>query len=330
MPDYHALRGILPTVLTPYDAEERVDTAALNAQVRYLVEAGVHGLVLMGSIGESPYLCDVDRAVVIRTAVEAAGVSVPVAVGITADSTVVAADQVRQARELGACAAIVCLPQYFKLQFADVKQHYARLSGLKLLPILYYHYPAATRLELKPDQIAELLSIPNVVGIKESTFDMLSVKRHIELTRELDCVYLSGSELNFVQFMRLGGHGAISAGSLLMPRTAVAMYAAYEAGDTAKASQLQAELFETMPLMKHTTASVALVRPAFLLALKHGLEVPLGIESTQARLKAALARRGVPIQPVVRTPLAQLTPRDEQAAEQAMKKIEQIEPTNER
>jgi dihydrodipicolinate synthase/N-acetylneuraminate lyase len=159
---------------------------------------------------------------------------------------------------------------------------------------------------------------------------MLAVKRHIALTREFDRVYLSGSELNFVQFMQLGGHGCVSAGSLFLPRTAVAMYEAYLAGDTDKASQLQSQLFETMPLLKNTSAPVTLARPMFLQALKQGLDVPVGIESTHARLKAALARRGIPIRPVVRTPLPQLSRRDQEAVEQVIKKIEQIEPIGRR
>jgi dihydrodipicolinate synthase/N-acetylneuraminate lyase len=128
-----------------------------------------------------------------------------------------------------------------------------------------------------------------------------------------------------MQFMDLGGHGTVGAAALFMPRTAVAMYDAYQAGDRIKARELQSLLFETMPLAKRVGAPIALVRKAFLLALRQGLDVPLDIEPMQARLKAALARRGVPIKPIVRSPLPPRTPSDEQAVEQAMKKIEEIE-----
>ncbi len=233
----------------------------------------------------------------------------------------------RQAKRLGASAVMVCLPQYFKLHFDDVKRHYTRLSAMNLLPIFYYHYPAATGLDLKPAQVAELLALPNVVGIKERTFDTLSIKRHVALTEEKNRIYLSGSELNFMQFMDLGGHGVVGAAALIMPRTAVAMYEAYQTGDRIKARELQSLLFETMPLAKRTGAPIALIRKAFLLALRQGLDVPLDIEPTQARLKAALARRGVPIKPIMRSPLPPLTAHDEQVVEQAVKRIEEIEPT---
>jgi len=320
------IRGILPTVLTPYDADERIDAPALEAQVRYLLDAGVHGLVLMGSIGESPYLNDADREVVIRTTVAATAGRVPVLVGVTAESTVVAAEQLEQARRLGATAAIVCLPQYFNLKFDDVWRHFERLSKLDTLPILYYHYPAATRLTLKPSQVAELLAMPNVIGVKESSFDMLAIAERIKLTAKRDRVFLSGSELNLSQFMDLGGHGAISVGAVIMPRTAVAMYEAYQAGDKQKAQELQSQMFETMPLVKDVTAPVFLARAAFLQAIKQGLDVPVGIEPTQARLKAALAARGVPIRPIVRSPLPPLSERDKRTVEQVMQRIKQIEP----
>jgi 4-hydroxy-tetrahydrodipicolinate synthase/2-dehydro-3-deoxy-phosphogluconate/2-dehydro-3-deoxy-6-phosphogalactonate aldolase len=324
--DHPAIRGVIPTVLTPYDESEQIDDVALRAQLQYLLDARVHGLLLMGSFGECPYLNDDDRDVVIRTCVEVAGSSLPIVVGITTHSTFVAAKQMRQAHRLGASAVMVCLPQYYKLHFDDVKRHYARLSEMNLLPIFYYHYPAATGLDLKPAQVAELLALPNVVGIKESTLDMLSIKRHIALAEEKNRIFLSGSELNFMQFMDLGGHGTVGAASLIMPRTAVAMYDAYQAGDRIKARELQSLLFETMPLAKRVGAPVGLVRRAFLLALRQGLEIPLDIQPTQARLKAALAHRGVPIKPIMRSPLPPLTADDAQVVEQAMTKIEEIEP----
>ena len=120
--DHRAIRGVIPTVLTPYDENEQIDDVALRAQVQYLLDARVHGLLLMGSFGECPYLNDDDREIIIRTCAETAGGSLPIIVGITAPSTFVAAEQMRQAQRLGASAVMICLPQYFKLNFDDVKR----------------------------------------------------------------------------------------------------------------------------------------------------------------------------------------------------------------
>ena len=163
------------------------------------------------------------------------------------------------------------------------------------------------------------------MGIKETTFDLLSVRRHIELTCELDRVYLAGSELVFAQFMDLGGHGVVGTGSLIMPRTAVAMYQAYDSGDRSRACELQSLLFETMPLARDVRVPIALVRAAFLLALRQGINVSLEIAPMQARIKAALARRGVPIRSFTRSPLPPLTSHDDQAVRQALECIERIE-----
>jgi dihydrodipicolinate synthase/N-acetylneuraminate lyase len=321
-----AIRGIIPTVLTAFDFNEQIDDVALRAQVQYLIDAGVHGILVLGSYGECPYLTDEDREIVIRTCADTVAESVPILVGITAPSTFVAAEQIRQAHRLGASAVVVCLPQYFRLGFDHVKRHYQTLAEMDLLPVFYYHYPAITGLNLTPAQVAEILSLPNVAGIKESTLDMLSIKRHIAFASERDRVYLSGSELNFLQFMDLGGHGVVGAGSLVMPRTAVGMYQAYQSGDRAKAKVLQDQLFETLPLAKDVRAPISLVRKAFQIALRQGVVIPLDAAPTQARLKAALAERGVPIRTTMRNPLPSLSARDTQAVADAMQRIRQYEP----
>jgi 4-hydroxy-tetrahydrodipicolinate synthase len=250
-------------------------------------------------------------------------------VGITAVSTETAAEQLRQAHRLGATAALVALPTYFELPFVEVKRHYQRLVELDLLEVLYYHYPAATHLDLTPPQVGELLAIPGVVGIKETTFDMRAVEEHGSLSRGRGTRLLSGSELNYVAFMKLGGHGAISAGALVMPRTAAAMHAAYSSGDRHRARELQAQLFETLPLLKHTSAPVSIARRALQAALRAPVPlVPLGADTTVARLKAALGHRGVPIHPRVRSPQPQLDARGLEAVEKAMARIEKIEPTS--
>jgi 4-hydroxy-tetrahydrodipicolinate synthase len=249
-------------------------------------------------------------------------------VGISAHSTVMAAEQIERAHRLGADSAMVFLPQYFKLTFEDVRRHYSHLAANSPLPIFYYHYPAVNGLKFKPTQIAELLSLPNIVGIKETTFDLFAVRQHIELTRGLDRTYLAGSELIFTQFMDIGGHGIVGTSSLIMPHTALAMYSAYSKGDKSRAKELQLQLFETMPLAKDVRAPVALVRTAFLLALRQGVDIPLDGAPTQPRLKAALARRGVPIMPIARSPLPSLTADDARVVEQVMQSIERIEPSS--
>ena len=117
---HRAIRGIIPTVLTPFDENEQVDDVALRAQIQYLIDADVHGLVVMGSLGECPYLNDDDREIMIRTCADtvgAAGRALPIIVGIAAPSTFVAVEQMRQARRLGAqagppkaraCSACTC------------------------------------------------------------------------------------------------------------------------------------------------------------------------------------------------------------------------------
>jgi len=317
------LGGIFPTVLTPWTDDDRLDEAALEAQVDDLIGNGVNGLVILGSIGESPLVSEGERDAIIARTLAAVHGRVPVIAGVTALGTKNAVEQVARGRALGLTASLVALPTYYDSSFDRVKQHY--LAAAAAGPIFYYNYPAATRLRLSHDQVGEIISLPGVVGIKESVFDLEQIAAHI--ARSAGNRYfsvLSGSELDYLDVMRLGAHGAISAGAVVMPRTAVALHRAWLTNDMERAKKLQNQLFEALPCMVELGSSVAAARLGLQTALKNG-KVPEGsVDTTIARLKHALALRGMPIKPHVRAPLAPLTERDRQAVSQAMLKISEI------
>lgn len=319
------LSGILPTVLTPWDAEDRVDTQALEAQVEHFLAAGVHGLVILGSIGESPLVTDAERDLVVETTVRAARGRVPVVVGLTAHGTRVAVEQVSRLAGQGAAAALVALPQYYDLSFEAVRAHYQAVAKAGC-PVLYYNYPAATRVSLSVEQLSELLCLPGMAGAKESLFDLVAIGEHITRTQAHDRAILTGSELDYLQVLALGGHGAISAGAVAMPRTVVALHDAWHRGDHEAAKKLQNQVFEALPTMAEVPGSVAAARLGLQSALKQGKVPPGSVDTPVARLKLALARRGLPIDPRVRAPLPALTPRDEAIVDAAMEKIRAIEP----
>ncbi len=322
------LTGIFPTVLTPWDEHDRVDVAALEAQVEHFLAAGVHGLVVLGSIGESPLVSDAERDVIVETTVRAARGRVPVVVGITAHGTTLATAQVRRVGAQGAAAALVAMPAYYDLAFDDVRRHFEVLGALGACPILYYNYPPATRVTLTGEQLAQILLLPGVAGVKESVFDLAAIGEHAQRAREAgkDVSILTGSELDHLDVMRLGGHGAISAGAVAMPRTVVALHEAHLRGDAEAAKRLQNQVFEALPTITDLSGSVAAARLGLQSSLKSG-RVPAGTVDTRvARLKLALSLRGVPIAPRVRAPLAPLSERDQAAVIAAFEKIRTIEP----
>lgn len=322
-------RGVFVTVLTPFTRDGSVDERGLQAELLYLKRSGVHGLLLMGSMGEGPYLTAEQRETVLRVTQRVIGNDLPLVVGVTAPSTRQAVAQAEQAARYGADGLTVALPVYYSVELAALKQHLLTVARRSGLPVLFYYYPDAYRGVLKPKQIAELLREPEIIGVKESILDMAHIERQMLLLRDPSKVFWAGTTLAMPEVMELGGDGAASVVGLLMPRTTVELYEAVRRGDRVAVERLRAKLFRALPLLQRNAPSPLVAHAGFLAALRGQVALTLGAESTHARLKAALRYRGVPIEPLVASPLPALTPAEEQLVARTMRELIALEPTEE-
>jgi 4-hydroxy-tetrahydrodipicolinate synthase len=316
--------GIYPTVVTPF-CDHGVDVKSLEAQIHHELAGGVQGLLVLGTIGEGQYTTPEERAQVISTAVHAAHCAVPVVVGIHCGDIDTARDQLLQAKALGAAAVLVKYLGHPGACGPEVLGFIAALDELHCLPIFYYHYPSQTGLCLTPGDVAAILGLPGVVGIKESTLDLKEVKAHMALTHGQDKVFLSGTALNLTQFMDMGGHGAMCAEAVLMPGPTVHAYHAYLAGHQDEARALQKELFVDLPILKDRSPPVPVARAMFMTAQDHCHKVSMGCDHPQARLKAALNCLGVPTSPAVKCPLPPLSDKDQKKVCKAVKAMKCID-----
>jgi dihydrodipicolinate synthase/N-acetylneuraminate lyase len=201
------------------------------------------------------------------------------------------------------------------------------LAGLNCLPIFYYHYPSQTGLRLCAEQIAQILAVPGVVGIKESTLDLREVEQHIALRAGCPTVFLSGTALNLTQFMQLGGHGAMCPEAVLMPCRTVKAYQAYIHGDCACAREIQKELFAVAPILRGGMTSARTARVVMMAAQDHQIGLPMG-GHPQARLKAALNHLCIPTATLVKCPLPELTWFDQHKVNRAMPDVVRFEGCN--
>jgi 4-hydroxy-tetrahydrodipicolinate synthase len=217
--------GIFVVTLSPF-RDGRVDERAVRHLVDHFIDAGVQGLVVLGSNGENPYLTEEEKRELIDITVDQTRGRVPVIAGTGCMGTDATIALTRHAREAGAAAALVAMPQYFRIGFADVKRHYTRLTREAGLPILYYNFPAVTRLELSPAEIAELAAIPGMVGAKQTIFDIEEIAELAKLTRDRPFSVLSGTTLNLPALVPRGIRGAIGVLPNLMPRESVELYKA--------------------------------------------------------------------------------------------------------
>ena len=164
-------RGVFPAVSTQFNADHRLDLEATIRHVERLIAAGVHGLIMLGSVGENPVLDGNERQAVIRATIEATGGRVPVIAGIVETSTPFACRAADQMASLG-CDGVMVLPAL--LYAADAREtvtHYQAVARAIALPIMCYNNPVAYGIDIYPATLAELAELPNIVAIKESSED---------------------------------------------------------------------------------------------------------------------------------------------------------------
>lgn len=254
------LEGIFVVMMSPLD-DEVIDEHAMRHMVDHFIDAGVHGLVVLGSNGEYPFLSDEEKRQLIDITVEQARGRVPVVIGTSYMGTDQTIALTKYARDAGADAAMIALPIYFQLGFEDVRRHYKRISSETGFPILYYNYPDATRCKLTPAEIAELAQFEQVVGVKETILDLDEVGELADLMKgRKQFSVFSGTVLNLMPVMERGGCGAIGVLPNLIPGQCVEFYNAIRSGNTDKANELQSFLFKFMPLMTSSTAPHSVIK----------------------------------------------------------------------
>lgn len=307
-PVNHLWAGIYPTVLTPF-GQGGVDTGSLKRQIELQLRGGVHGFLVLETLGEGRLVTAQERTQVVSTAVQAAAGRAPIVVGIHSCNFLEARAQLLEAHQLGAAAVLVKYVGNATAAPIEVIRFYTALGDLHALPIFYDHNPAETGLRLPPRDFAHILHLPDVVGIKESTGDLRDLRAHMQLVPDQTKTFLAGSAQNLTQFLALGGHGAMCPEAVLMPDTVVQAYLAYQIGKKDEAQAVQKTLAVLDPLVGNRSG---ILRTVF--------QTPAD-EQPQARMKAALSVMGVPTSPTVKEPLPPLTPADQHRVSQAVWRV---------
>lgn len=168
------LRGIFPACVTPFDAEGRVDTAGIAHNVQRWNETDLAGYLFLGSTGEFVHLEEREREQVIVTAREHTPPDKVLLVGTGALTTEQTVRFTRRAADLGADAALVVTPFYYKGQMTDeaLRRHYWAVADASPIPVLIYNVPIFTGFNLSAETVARLAERPNIVGIKDSAGDV--------------------------------------------------------------------------------------------------------------------------------------------------------------
>lgn len=237
-------KGVITALITPL-RDGKVDEAAFDRLLERQIAAGVHGVVPMGTTGESASLRTGERLAVVERCVAVAAGRVRVLAGAGGAATEEVIDLARHAKTVGADGALVVTPYYNRPSQAGLKAHFEAVADAVELPLVLYNVPGRTGCDLSNETTAELARHPNIVGIKDATADMSRVSwmhSNIPGAGTGDFALLSGDDPSFLGYSCHGGVGVISVTSNVAPEAMVALYKALQAADLASARSWQDRL----------------------------------------------------------------------------------------
>lgn len=224
------LTGSIVALVTPFTSQGNVDFACLEALVNWHVEQGTDAIVAMGTTGESATMSHDEHVMVVSAITELAAGRIAVIAGNGSNSTSEAVHLTERMSHLPLAGFLNVNPYYNKPSQRGLMAHYRACCEASDLPQLLYNVPSRTGADLLPEQIAELATLPNIVGIKEATGDISRVAQLRELCGD-DFILLSGDDPTGCDFMLQGGRGVISVTANVMPALMKRMVTAALAGE---------------------------------------------------------------------------------------------------
>ncbi|MDZ7746266.1 MAG: 4-hydroxy-tetrahydrodipicolinate synthase [Halobacteriales archaeon] len=233
--------GAMPALTTPFHEDGSIDFETFKENVRRVEREGVHGVVPVGTTGESATMTHDEHVAVIEAAVEAVE-SIPVVAGSGSNNTDEALDLSQRARDAGADGLLLISPYYNTPEPAGMEKHFRTVADAVDLPQIVYNVPGRTGRNIAVETAESLASHENIVGYKAASGDLGRVGEVIERTREENFAVLSGDDALTLPIMALGGKGAISVAANLVPERTSQLVEHALADDYAAAREVQFEL----------------------------------------------------------------------------------------
>ena len=235
------LKGSIVALVTPMHADGAVDWQALEHLVEWHIESGTHGIVPMGTTGESATLDTQEHLAVIRRTIEITAGRIPVVAGTGSNSTSEAIHQTQEAESAGADAALLVTPYYNKPTQAGLVAHYTAIADATDIPLVLYNVPPRTACDMSAETVATLSTLPRVIGIKEACGDATRVRDIRERVAD-DFIVLSGEDAQTLQMLDLGAVGTISVTANVLPALMSEFCQSYLDGDHERAVALDTQL----------------------------------------------------------------------------------------
>jgi 4-hydroxy-tetrahydrodipicolinate synthase len=284
-------KGSFTALITPFDGDN-VDYDAFSQLVEFQIQSGTHGLVPVGTTGESPTLSHEEHERVVEKCISAAKGRVPVIAGAGSNSTKEAIKLARHAEKAGANAVLIVTPYYNKPTQEGLYQHFKAINDAIGIPIIIYNIPARSVVDMSVATMARLFELPNIVGVKDATASPVRMSQQ-RMTLGEEFNQLSGEDATALAFMAHGGHGCISVTSNVAPKLCADFQNACLGGDFWTALEIHDRL---MPLHE-----------------------ALFVETSPGPVKYAVSRLGF-CKPDARLPLAPISEQSKAAVDAALEK----------
>ena len=235
--------GSYTALLTPFKNGE-VDYDSYRKLVDFQIDNGTHGLVPVGTTGESPTLSHDEHKKVIEVCIDQANGRVPIIAGAGSNSTAEAIEFVKHACDVGADGLLVVTPYYNKPTQAGLLAHYTELANVSSKPIIIYDIPGRSVIGMTDETMAKLAKHELIVGVKDATADLGRPTRLLNVINE-KFIQLSGEDGTALPYLAAGGHGCISVTANIAPKLLSRMHNAWQQGDIKTAQDINQKL---MPL----------------------------------------------------------------------------------
>jgi 4-hydroxy-tetrahydrodipicolinate synthase len=286
-----AIRGLLTAMATPFDEDGAVDhAAALNLAV-HLLEHGSHGLVVGGTTGECPTLTDGETVELLRAVRAELGEETLLVCGTGTNDTRHSCELTKAAAAAGADASLVVAPYYNKPNAAGLRAHFESVAAaVPELPMVMYNIPSRVVINMPPELLAELGAVDNIVAVKQANDDELGPIEGLEV--------LAGNDNTFLRVLEFDGAGGITVASHVAGRHMREMWDAAQAGDIARAREIDAELIPLYEGLSVTTNPIPIKAALEMLGLaSERMRLPLVPADAEQRaaVRAALEGLGLPL-----------------------------------
>lgn len=248
------LKGIIPPILTPMNADESVNLTELQKQIERMLEGGVHGIFPFGTNGEGYILSETEKLEVLEAVIDNVKGRVPVYAGSGCVSTADTVRMSKKAQELGADVLSIITPSFALASQKELYDHYAEVAKHVDIPIVLYNIPARTGNKLLPETVAKLAKDVDVImGVKDSSGDWDNLQAYINLTKDLDKDFrvLSGNDALILPCLRAGGAGGIAGCANVYPHVLASIYDLFKAGKLEEAQAAQDSIVSFRAVFKY-------------------------------------------------------------------------------